>query len=549
MELKVTTETLVRAPWAFERKRLVPWWCQSIISGTPLIVYGIRDYDGHVTSIEHARTDDIPDRVGRENLDPEKYLMLLSDILTWIKGIVCVEDATSVYSFQWDPDAPGRGVTANALLRDAGNTFLPEWYVREMEDYFPLAGEQRQRKGVKRAMEDEKQGKDQEIKLKGIRKRMEESWPRRKSSCEPDVHIEKPPARGLARSRSPGYHSASDLGRTTSEIRVSVDEELYSTREPFGSEGYKREHQRSKSPGFQNASDRVRTTSEIRASADEERCSARESFESEKYKRKHQRSRSPGFHNGSDRGRTTSEIHLSVDEEFYSTREPFGSEGYKRKHQRSKSAGFHNASDRGRTTSEIRVSVDEEFYSTREPFGSEGYKREHLRSKSSGFHNASGRGRERTTSEIRVSVDEEFHSTTEPFGSEGYKREHLRLSSTREQNEKRPLRYEDQFDLDRTSTRVYEERSEPYPNRRSRDKIGKARRYERRRREDQVQQQARAWSRKAFNESRSQRSSGREYPSSTDDRIPTKRVKPDAEYENRGMRHQDSTRYNYPHRN
>ena len=456
MELKVTTETLVRAPWAFERKRLVPWWCQSIISGTPLIVYGIRDYDGHVTSIEHARTDDIPDRVGRENLDPEKYLMLLNDILTWIKGIVCVEDATSVYAFQWDPDAPGRGVTANALLRDAGNTFLPEWYVREMEDYFTLAGEQRQRKGVKRAMEDEKQGKDQEIKLKGIRKRMEESWPRRKSSRGPDVHIEKPPARGLARSRSPGYHSAtSDVGRTTSEIRVSADEELYSTREPFGGEGYKREHQPSKSPGFQNASDRVRTTSEIRALADEELCSARESFESEGYKRKHQRSRSPGFHNASDRGRTTSEIRLSVDEEFYSTREP--------------------------------------------------------------------------------------------FGSEGYKREHLRLSSTREQNEKRPLRYEDQFDLDRTSTRVYERRSVPYPNRRSRDKIGKARRYERRRREDQVQQQARARSRKAFNESRSQRSSGRGYPSSTDDRMPTKRVKPDAEYETRGMRHQDSTRYNYPH--
>ena len=358
-------------------------------------MYGIRDYDGHVTSIEHARTDDIPDRVGRENLDPEKYFMLLSDILTWIKGIVCVEDTASVYSFQWDPNAPGRGVTANALMRDAGNTFLPEWYVREMEDYFTLAGEQTQRKGVKRAMEDEKQQKDQEINLKGIRKRMEESWPRRKSSREPHVHIEKPPAQGLARSRSPGYHSASDRGRTTSEIRVSADEELYSPKEPFGSDGYKREYQRSKSPGF------------------------------------------------------------------------------------------HNASDRGRTTSEIRVSAEEEFYSTRETFRSGRYKREGQRSKSPGFHNATDRGRGRTTSEIRVSADEEFYSTREPFGSEGYKREHPRLSSTREHNEKRPLLYEDQFDRDRTSTRVYEQRPKPYPNRRSRDKIGKTRRYERRGHQDQ----------------------------------------------------------------
>ena len=370
MELKVTTETIVRAPWAFERKRLIPWWCQSIISGTPLIVYGIRDYNGHVTSIEHAKTDDIPDRVGRENLDPEKYLMFLTDILTWIKGIVSVEDTTSVYVFQWDPNAPDRGVTANALLRDAGNTFLPEWYVREMEDYFKLAGEQRQRKGVKRAMEDEKKGKELEIKLKGIRKRMEESWPRTTSSHELNLRIEKPPARGQ-------------------DVRYT-------------------------------------------------------------------RSRSPGFHNA--------------------------------------------RSDRGKTTSEIRYSADEELCSPRES--------------------------------VR---------------SEGYKREHPRPNSTRERSERRPLLNEDQFDPDRTSTRVYEQRPEPYPSRRSRDKIGKTRRYERRRHENQVQLQTRARSRKAFNESRSQRSSRGEYPLSTDDRMLTKRVKPDAEYDTRGIRHQDSTRYNYPH--
>ena len=424
-------------------------------------MYGIRDYDGHVTSIEHARTDDIPDRVGRENLDPEKYLMLLSDILTWIKGIVCVEDSTSVYAFQWDPNAPDRGVTANALLRDDENTFLPEWYVREMEDYFTLAGEQRQRKGVKRAIEDEKKGMDQEIKLKGIRKRIEESWPRTTSSREPNVRIEKPPARGqdirYTRSRSPGFHNANDRGRTTSEISVSVDEEFYSPRKPFESGGYKRDYQRSRSPDFHNASDRGRTTSEIRVSEEEERCPTRESFGSEEYKEKHQRYRSPGFHKASDRGRT-----------------------------------------------------------------------------------ASG---------IRVSADEEFCSPREPSGSEEYKRAHPRPSSTSEHSKKRPLLYEDQFDLDRTSTRVYEQRPEPYPNRRSRDKIGKTRRYERRRRDDQVQQQARERSRKAFNESRSQRTSGGEYPSSTDDRMRTKRVKPDAEYETRGTRHQDSMRYTFPHRN
>jgi len=494
VELKVTTETIVRAPWAFERKRLVPWWCQSIISGTPLIVYGIRDYDGHVTSIDHVRTDDIPDRVGRENLDPEKYLLFLSDILTWIKSIVCLEDVTSVYAFQWDPNAPGRGVTANALLRDAGNTFLHEWYVREMEDYFALAGEQRQRKGVERAMEDEKQRKGEKIKMKGIRKRMEESWPRTKSSREPDVRIEKPPARGqdvrYTRSRSPGFHNATDRGTTTFKIRDSEDEERYSRKESFGSERYKREHPRPASPGF---------------------------------------------HNDSDRGRTTSEIRDLEDEQRYLTTQSFGSEGYKREHPHPRSLGCHNASDREGITSEIRHLVDEEPCTTRESFRSERYKREHPRTTSPGFHNTSERGR--TTSEIRNPADEKRYSSKKSFGSEGYPRP----SATREDNERRPLLYEDQFDRDRTSPRVYDQRPELYSSRSSRDKSGKTRRYERRRHGDQVQQQARARSRKTFNESRSQRFSEREYPSSTD-RMPTKRVKRDAEYEIRGIRHQDSTR-------
>ena len=130
----MTTETIARAPWAFTRKRLLPWWCQSIVSGTPLIIYGIRDYDGHVKSIEHVRTDVIPDHVGRENLDEENYMLFLSDMLSWIKNIVCVEDVAVVYAFQWDSNTPSRGVTATAL-RDV-NSFLPEWYVNEMEDYF-----------------------------------------------------------------------------------------------------------------------------------------------------------------------------------------------------------------------------------------------------------------------------------------------------------------------------------------------------------------------------------------------------------------------------
>lgn len=500
MELKVTTETIVRAPWAFERKRLVPWWCQSIISGTPLIVYGIRDYDGHVSSIDHVRTDEIPDRVGRENLDPEKYLMFLSDILTWIKYIVCVEDCTSVYAFQWDPNTPGRGVTANALLRDPGNTFLPEWYVSEMEDYFTLAVEERQRKGVKRGMEDEKRN-GQKIKMKGLSKRMEESWPRTSSSREPNTRVENQHTRGqdvrCARSRSPGSHNPSGRGRTKPDIRDLADEERYSRKESLR----RREYPRPSSPGFHDPNDR-RGNSEIRDLADEERNSWRESS---------------------------------------------GNEGYRRKRPRPESPDFLHASDRGGTTPEIRGLADEEHYSRRESFGREGYKREHPQPGSPDFYNASDYGG--ATSEIRGSVEEERYSVTGSFRSEAFKGVYSYPSLTREDKERRHLLHEDKFDRDRTSTRVYEERPELYSSRSNKDKIGKTRRYERRRHEDQVQPQARVRSRTTFNESRAQRFSERDYPSSTDDRTPrTKRVKRDAEYEKRGIRHQNSTRYN-PHRN
>ena len=135
VELKVATETIVHADWAFKRRRLVPWWCQSVVAGTPLIVYGARDYDGHVKSISAVRTDDIPEIVGLENLDKDKYLSVLSEVLSWIENTVCREDH-KVYAIQWDPEAKEMDVTARVLPCDDSNKFLRDWYVSEMEDYY-----------------------------------------------------------------------------------------------------------------------------------------------------------------------------------------------------------------------------------------------------------------------------------------------------------------------------------------------------------------------------------------------------------------------------
>ena len=214
MELKVTTETIVRAYWAFNQKRLVPWWCQSVVAGTPFIVYGIRDYNGYVKTIQGIRTDEIPDRVGLENLDKDKYLLFLSDMLSWIKNTVCAEEDGTVCMIEWDPNTQGTGVTAKVLPRDEDNAFLRDWYVNEMEDYYaeqqrssqnhvPRAPIPHDRRSPclattghekRRLLEPDWIGKEeteeveetqrdwQEMKMDLMNRRLEESWPRATTS-------------------------------------------------------------------------------------------------------------------------------------------------------------------------------------------------------------------------------------------------------------------------------------------------------------------------------------------------------------------------------
>ena len=203
-------------------------------------MYGIRDYDGHVRRIEHVRTDEIPDRVGRENIDKEEYLLFLRDMMSWIKDIVSAEDVTAVYAFQWDPNAPANGVTASAL-RDVENSFLPEWYLNEMEDYFACLCDQRQSKGKKGKMENETEKKDRKMEMKDVRIRFEESWPRSGQSGKSNTY-EKPHRGEQSHPRSSRSYDARDRGRATLEKHGAADEERCSKREPFHGRDYKRDH-------------------------------------------------------------------------------------------------------------------------------------------------------------------------------------------------------------------------------------------------------------------------------------------------------------------
>ncbi|KAJ7382164.1 hypothetical protein OS493_036716 [Desmophyllum pertusum] len=153
---------------------------------------------------------------GEKILMKKNYMLFLSDMLSWIKNIVCVEDVAVVYAFQWDSNTPSRGVTATAL-RDV-NSFLPEWYVNEMEDYFARVWRQQRRKEEKREMAEVKQREFEELKMKGVRRRIEESWPRTTSSYEPNMRDER---------------------------SYAIDQGCYSRRESFQNADYKREYSKS----------------------------------------------------------------------------------------------------------------------------------------------------------------------------------------------------------------------------------------------------------------------------------------------------------------
>ena len=282
VELKVTTETIVRAHWAFNQKRLVPWWCQSVVAGTPLIVYGTRDYYGHVKTIQGIRTDEIPDRVGLENLDKDKYLLLLSDMLSWIKNTVCVEEDGTVYMIEWDPNSQGTGVTAKVLPRDLDNAFLRDWYINEMEDYYARSRREQQRSSANqvprasiprdrrspclattghekrrllepdwnRKEETEEMGetqREQEMKMDLMNRRFEESWPRTTSVFQSvdDLRFQK---ESLAEESSDWIFRKANTGeRNMSDLEMPRSKERGA------------QYQQSRSSGFYEA-DYERTT-------------------------------------------------------------------------------------------------------------------------------------------------------------------------------------------------------------------------------------------------------------------------------------------------
>ena len=88
-------------------------------------------------------------------------------------------------------------------------------------------------------MAEVKQREFEELKMKGVRRRIEESWPRTTSSYEPNMREERSYASEHdiehPQFKSSRFHDVNDGGRTTLEIHDTADEVCYSRRESFQS--------------------------------------------------------------------------------------------------------------------------------------------------------------------------------------------------------------------------------------------------------------------------------------------------------------------------
>ncbi|XP_061701814.1 decapping and exoribonuclease protein-like [Syngnathoides biaculeatus] len=115
----------------FNRFKLLKWWAQSFLLGVPRVVAGFRNDDGVVVSVRTYRTAEIPRLVRDEPLPwtPAVCVNFCNEFLSYVKRVVTEDNPHVVYLFS----RKSRSDLTYSVHRDSPYSFLPDWYVREME--------------------------------------------------------------------------------------------------------------------------------------------------------------------------------------------------------------------------------------------------------------------------------------------------------------------------------------------------------------------------------------------------------------------------------
>ncbi|KAJ2959772.1 hypothetical protein NQZ79_g4790 [Umbelopsis isabellina] len=89
-----------RDKFIFERHKLIKFWAQSFLIGTPSVICGFRDNDGFVRKIQKLKTLEMPRMVrGQKGMwDARVCLNFAEQFLTWLQSIVTVNDPEHTYT-------------------------------------------------------------------------------------------------------------------------------------------------------------------------------------------------------------------------------------------------------------------------------------------------------------------------------------------------------------------------------------------------------------------------------------------------------------------
>ncbi|CAN0448893.1 unnamed protein product, partial [Phaeothamnion confervicola] len=75
--------------WAWERHKLLRWWCQSFLAGIPEIVVAVHDAQHRIVRVERHRTLGIPGAVDKERQwDSELCLNFTDKLLSFLQESV-----------------------------------------------------------------------------------------------------------------------------------------------------------------------------------------------------------------------------------------------------------------------------------------------------------------------------------------------------------------------------------------------------------------------------------------------------------------------------
>ncbi|XP_053212386.1 decapping and exoribonuclease protein-like [Panonychus citri] len=119
--------TAHQAKTFFWRKKVIPWWIESMLGNINQIVCGDKDDNFYIRKISKLQVNSLPDE--RNIWSPRTCVTFLDMFLSFIKSMVT--DELTPYRFYC---VPGKAIVCQKMNEPVEN-YLPSWFINDEEPY------------------------------------------------------------------------------------------------------------------------------------------------------------------------------------------------------------------------------------------------------------------------------------------------------------------------------------------------------------------------------------------------------------------------------